>query len=178
MAEAEPKHTWAKSVVVETTKRRQRPNDNKAPVASDQSHTSLLETALYYAAKGLPVIPLYSANGGACTCGNNDCAAPGRHPRTSDIAATTDPDLIKKAWHQWPTADIGIAMGATAGLVALVLNGYGKSRNPNELPGLEENCRVRSAFGTAKSGFAFIRLMALARFVSVTPQNALGFLAT
>lgn len=83
-----------------------------------------LSFALRYASHGLPVIPLHGTKTGTCTCGRDDCAAPGRHPRTqSGVDATTNPDLVKKAWTKWPKAKIGIAMGTTVGFVALVVEG-------------------------------------------------------
>lgn len=58
----------------------------------------LLEAALGYAAEGLRVFP----------------AAPrGKKPLISGwpSAATTDPDLIRAWWAQWPDANIGVVTG-------------------------------------------------------------------
>jgi predicted transcriptional regulator len=44
---------------------------------------------------------------------NYKCRTPGKHPRLSDweALASNDPAQISKWWHQWPTANIGIAAG-------------------------------------------------------------------
>jgi putative DNA primase/helicase len=135
MTHAEAKHSRTKAVIVGKDKLGQRANDNKAPVASDRTQ---LEVALHYAAKGFPVVPLRSTNGGVCTAGLDVCGACGRYPRTKrNINAMTDPDLIEKAWTKWPTAEIGIALGATAGLIAVTMPAKFWLCNPNDLPALE-----------------------------------------
>jgi Bifunctional DNA primase/polymerase, N-terminal len=57
------------------------------------------EAALEYAARGLAVLP---------------CAARGKRPLVEHglHGATTDPELIREWWSQWPTANIGIRTGA------------------------------------------------------------------
>ena len=40
-----------------------------------------LESALYFASKGLAVLPLYGIRDGECACGK-DCSSPGKHPTT------------------------------------------------------------------------------------------------
>jgi hypothetical protein len=48
-----------------------------------------------------------------CTCGNEDCKRPGKHPGTPHGLqdATTDLKLIEKFWTQWPKAKVIIATG-------------------------------------------------------------------
>jgi len=81
----------------------------------------LLQSALDYAGRGWPVLPLHSIKGGRCACGRPDCGSPGKHPRTARGLkdASTDPATIERWWRRWPVANIGIATGAAAGLVVL-----------------------------------------------------------
>jgi hypothetical protein len=84
--------------------------------------SSLLETALAYAARGWAVLPLFGIAAGRCTCGQADCASPGKHPRTIHGVkdASREPERIR-AW-DWAGASIGIATGAVSGLVVLDLD--------------------------------------------------------
>lgn len=72
--------------------------------------SDFVEAALEYAEAGLPVIPLHGINGDKCTCGNAECSAPGKHPRTKNGLddATTDESEIRRWWSskQWPDASI------------------------------------------------------------------------
>ena len=82
-----------------------------------------LTAALEYAAQGLSVLPLHSADReGRCSCGSRDCHSPGKHPRTVNGVkdATQDPEIIRGWWARWPGAWLGIATGAaSAGLWVL-----------------------------------------------------------
>jgi hypothetical protein len=73
----------------------------------------ILDSALKYASQGYRILPLHSIKGGICTCGNHSCKSPGKHPLTQRGAneASSDEIQIKGWWSQWPTANIGIAMG-------------------------------------------------------------------
>lgn len=99
---------------------------------------STLTAALTYAARGWPIIPLHGcaypahapasaplAQGaqGRCTCGDPDCSSPGKHPRTRKGVknATTDPEIIRAWWKQWPDANVGIAL--PKGAVVLDVDG-------------------------------------------------------
>lgn len=77
-----------------------------------------LSAALEYAAQGLAVLPLHSADReGRCSCGSRDCHSPGKHPRTRYGVkdASVDPGQIRDWWASWPGAWIGIATGAPSG---------------------------------------------------------------
>ncbi len=83
--------------------------------------TSLLESALAYAERGIQVIPLHSTDaGGACSCGKLDCGSAGKHPRTPHgfHDATCDKAAIRQWWTLNPDANIGVATGAS-GLVVI-----------------------------------------------------------
>lgn len=77
-----------------------------------------LKSALAHAAAGWPVIPLHTAEGRKCSCGNPKCHSPGKHPRTKGglYDATTDEEQIRKWWKKWPDANIG---GRLDGLVCI-----------------------------------------------------------
>jgi ParB-like chromosome segregation protein Spo0J len=94
-------------------------NDGSRPMTD----STRLSTALRYASAGLPVVPLHGTKDGRCTCGNEDCARPGEHPRTEHGLddATTDPVKVGELWTKSPKAKIGIATGAPD-IIALVVH--------------------------------------------------------
>jgi putative DNA primase/helicase len=82
---------------------------------------SPLPAALHYAGRGWFVFPLHSVGAGGCTCGQDSCSRPGKHPRTGHGLhdATTDPEQIREWWGSWPDANIGLRTGQVSGLVVL-----------------------------------------------------------
>lgn len=74
-----------------------------------QTSTTILSAALEYANMGWAVFPLHSPKDGSCSCGQKDCGAPAKHPRTDHgmLDATTDVNIIREWWTQWPDANIG-----------------------------------------------------------------------
>jgi putative DNA primase/helicase len=82
---------------------------------------ALVESAVHYAARGWPVFPVYEVDdAGRCQCGQ-PCESPGKHPRIAHgfKMASTDASQIRMWWSHWSGANIGIATGATAGLIVL-----------------------------------------------------------
>ncbi|MDA1270671.1 MAG: bifunctional DNA primase/polymerase [Chloroflexi bacterium] len=81
----------------------------------------MLKRGLAYAKKGWAVFPLHSQVNGVCTCRNQECRNPAKHPRVEGglKAATTDPDTITGWWTTWPNANIGVATGAVSGIVVV-----------------------------------------------------------
>jgi hypothetical protein len=82
--------------------------------------TRLLDAALGYAARGIPVCPVHwprSGWGGAslgCSCPRGPaCERPAKHPlvRHGVKDATTDADCIGRWWRRWPQANVGLATG-------------------------------------------------------------------
>jgi hypothetical protein len=82
--------------------------------------TPLLEAALGYAARGIPVYPVHwprpapSRASLACSCSRGPaCDRPAKHPlvRHGVKEATTDPDRIGRWWRRWPQANLGLATG-------------------------------------------------------------------
>ena len=78
-------------------------------------------TALEYAARDWPVLPLHSIRHGNCTCDRADCGSPGKHPRTQHGLkdASTDIEIIHRWWRRWPDSNIGIVTGAASGFIVL-----------------------------------------------------------
>ena len=71
-------------------------------VAQQFVDNPLLSAALDLAAKGIPVFP---------------CNALNKRPHTVNglNAATTDAEQIRRWWHKWPSAMIGVPTGAKSG---------------------------------------------------------------
>jgi hypothetical protein len=82
--------------------------------------TGLLEAALGYAARGIPVYPVHwprpipGGTGLACSCPRGPaCDRPAKHPllRHGVKEATTDADRLSRWWRRWPQANLGLATG-------------------------------------------------------------------
>lgn len=104
-----------------------------------------LEAALTYARQGWQVFPLHSTDSaGRCTCGKSGCSR-GKHPRTENgfKDATTDEPTIKAWWGRWPTANIGIATGASGLFVVDV-----DVNHTDGVDGYEAWQEIRDACGT------------------------------
>jgi len=80
----------------------------------------LLDAALGYAARGIPVYPVHwprpTPDGTplGCSCPRGPgCDRPAKHPllRHGIKEATTDPDRIGRWWRRWPHANLGLATG-------------------------------------------------------------------
>jgi Bifunctional DNA primase/polymerase, N-terminal len=80
----------------------------------------LLEAALGYAARGIPVYPVHWPRripGGAslaCSCPRGTaCDRAAKHPllRHGVNDATTDPAQLERWWRRWPQANVGLATG-------------------------------------------------------------------
>lgn len=90
-------------------------NENVMSGTRDE-HAQLMgnvQAALWYADKGYRVFPVYSIQNGECSCKNDSCISPGKHPITKNgnKNATTDRTQIAAWWHKYPNANIGVATG-------------------------------------------------------------------
>ena len=81
--------------------------------------TALLDAALSYAAQGRRVFPLHWPIEDKCSCGQEDCGSPAKHPRTEHglSDATANEAKIREWWGEQPQANIGLLMGD--GLIAI-----------------------------------------------------------
>ena len=85
----------------------------------------LIKKALWYCSRGWPIIPLHSVNNGVCSCGNQHCPHPGKHPKIKDWvnAATTNEEQIRSWWKKWSDANIGLLTGERSKVVVLDVDG-------------------------------------------------------
>jgi hypothetical protein len=69
----------------------------------------------------MKVFPVHTAVRGQCSCGDWNCRAPAKHPRTAHgfRDATSDLRLIARWWARFPNANIGIRTGEPSNLVVL-----------------------------------------------------------
>jgi putative DNA primase/helicase len=115
-----------KQMKLHSGKNRARVREKARESKQESSDSDLsLKAALFYAANGLPVVPLHRVKrGGGCTCGNADCDKPGMHSGAKDgvLEATTNRALIEGYWTKWHNAEIGIATGVDAGIIAVVVD--------------------------------------------------------
>ena len=80
-----------------------------------------LEHALRYARLGFYVFPVHSVSEeGKCSCGDEGCQHPGKHPRIMNWQndCSIDPEVITGWWKKWPDANVAIATGKS-GLVVI-----------------------------------------------------------
>lgn len=94
-----------------------------------------LQAALDYAQQGLRVLPLHTiVQGGKCSCGNEACASPGKHPLTPHGVkdASCEEKVVRNWWQRWAFANVGIATGG--GLVVIDID----PRHGGTLEALEE----------------------------------------
>lgn len=82
----------------------------------------MLIAALWWAGKGVNVLPLHHPHNGACSCGEPGCANAAKHPIATLAPrglsqATTNPDTIRRWWTQEPYANIGARTGETFDLL-------------------------------------------------------------
>ncbi len=84
----------------------------------------MLRAALWYAERGMPVLPLHTPKNGRCSCGRSDCPNPGKDPRIQGgyENATTEVTTIRGWWSRWPDANIGVVPGR-AGLIVFDVDG-------------------------------------------------------
>lgn len=90
----------------------------------------LLDAALRYVSYGWPVFPTWYPEAGGCACSKGkECTRAGKHPLArlapnGLLDATTDPNIVRGWWTQYPQANIGIRCGEESGLVVLDVDAY------------------------------------------------------
>jgi hypothetical protein len=80
------------------------------------SDAMMLDAALSYAARGIPVFPVWPVRDGACACGDPACLNPGKHPLGlcaphGFLSATTDDAILRTWWTRFPDANIATPTG-------------------------------------------------------------------
>ncbi len=82
------------------------------------SDNPLLNAALDYAARGIPVLPVHRPTSRpgpevGCSCGDPGCGSIGKHPVTTHGLkdASTNREQIEWWWRRFPQANIGLATG-------------------------------------------------------------------
>jgi len=78
-----------------------------------------MSSALWYAHRGWPVVPIHGVDDHGCTCGKPGCSSPGKHPLAKHGVsdATVDASVIQGWWQTWVGANVGIATGAPGPVV-------------------------------------------------------------
>jgi hypothetical protein len=72
------------------------------------------QAAQAYAALGYAVVPMHTAQpGGRCSCPDQACPDPGKHPRLRgwQRLAAIDPAVAGEWWRRWPATNLGLATG-------------------------------------------------------------------
>jgi Bifunctional DNA primase/polymerase, N-terminal len=72
------------------------------------------QAAPVYAALGFFVVPMHTARpGGRCSCRDQACPDPGKHPRLRGWTRLTaaDPTVVGEWWRRWPDANLALATG-------------------------------------------------------------------
>lgn len=89
----------------------------------DRAETAL-KMAQSYAELGLQVLPVHGIVGGLCTCGNQNCSSPGKHPLFSNgvYGASDDVEWLQSVYAEHPHANVAIACGRVSGLILLDLD--------------------------------------------------------
>lgn len=91
---------------------------------------SLLEMMKWFAGQDIPVVLIHGVVEGCCTCGDDECDSPGKHPINSLVhngvkGATTDLKTIRR-WHRkHPDMNYGVA---TEGLAVIDCDSKGALR--------------------------------------------------
>src|SRR5437868_1654053 len=99
------------------------------PPKTKTSPAEKIELAVRYVNNGIPVVPGHGRkDGGKCTCGDENCRTPGRHPRKDKAA--TDVSSIQDYWGEWPKAKVGLLSGVSS-IIAVELETDGAGR-PDE----------------------------------------------
>jgi hypothetical protein len=74
---------------------------------------------------GWKIVPCHSVQNQKCTCRNQSCPKPGKHPRLGKWpdTATSDVEIIREWWKKWPDANVGVATGERSGIIVFDFDG-------------------------------------------------------
>ena len=99
-------------------------------MAADTAKTGAVPTgrnqsgdwALRYALLGWSVVPVHTIDDGRCTCADDGCRSPGKHPRIrweQAMSEPASPDCVSEWWHRWPEANVGVATGPVSSVAVI-----------------------------------------------------------
>ena len=94
----------------------------------DPERNSLHAHVRQYIQAGFAILPIWWIADGKCGCGDTRCNSPGKHPIGALAPkgvknATSDLAIATAWWAQFPTANIGLALGRVSGYVAIDVDG-------------------------------------------------------
>jgi putative DNA primase/helicase len=82
-----------------------------------------VDLACGYAGIGWQVLPCHSIRpgSGACTCGQQSCRFPGKHPVATSQTLTSSAEVarVRQWWQDWPGANVAIRTGFVSKLCVL-----------------------------------------------------------
>lgn len=99
-----------------------------------------LDASKALAEKGFEVFPVYTITPEMeCSCGNEGCTSPGKHPKVRwKAVATSDPDRLDELAQEFPDHNVAIATGERSGIVVLDVDTAGDKSGAESLRLLEE----------------------------------------
>ncbi len=82
---------------------------------------SMLEWALEYCNLGWKIMPIFQIEQGQCSCGNEACNSPGKHPILKHgVLDASNYSTIVKSWaKKYPKANLAVATGHESGFVVV-----------------------------------------------------------
>jgi hypothetical protein len=96
-----------------------------------------LNTALAYLKHGWSIIPVHSIINGQCSCGKEDCAAPGKHPyiRWAEYTKRRPTKEEVKNWfdNEFLGANIGLVTGTVSGVLVVDCDGREGVKSAKEI---------------------------------------------
>lgn len=103
----------------------------------------MLYTALLYRKHGWSVLPVHHIVRGYCTCGNDDCPTPGKHPaiQWTEYSKRLPTRKEIRSWFtkEFTGANIGLATGLVSNLVVVDLDGKKGEKTARRALGLPLN---------------------------------------
>lgn len=109
------------------------------------------EFAISYLRRGWSVIPLHIVRDGVCSCGNVECATPGKHPRIrwSEFQSRRPKEREVLEWFTrlFPNSNIGMVTGTISGISVIDCDGPVGIESLGKLKLPDNTLKVRSGGG-------------------------------
>ena len=99
---------------------------NEVPRKAEGLVVGTLESALGYAERGFSVIPVHGIADGKCTCDDEECSRPGKHPLKKWQRYQREPadsDRVRAWFENHPERNIGIVTGGVSKIAVLDIDG-------------------------------------------------------